>query len=361
MKPCILLGKSIIILVMLSMIGCEDSSINYGPDFPFNVLNQSSMKFDSWEITSTKYEYPLRARDIFFINNDTGFLVGDYGHIYKTVDSGANWKNIASGVSQNLVSIFFLNDKIGYASSEGKYCPTHLCEKSCFLLKTIDGGETWTSIPFTDYYSIVSPRFFDESHGVALIYTDWKRDSIPAKFAITIDGGENWNISDLRILAGRERIFLSGNMIFVPGYHQQLYRSNDWGLKWDTIKAPFIQDSFINGFYFINQDIGFVNLATAVLTETFRTTDGGRTWSEAHVPFPYIDDQIIFFNENEGFRIAGFTGDLKGSTVYLTNDAGTSWQTETLREFISMHHTHFPNSSSGFGFYRDTFYSFKRQ
>jgi photosystem II stability/assembly factor-like uncharacterized protein len=355
-----MLGKSIVILAILSMLGCEDTSINYGLEFPFNVAHQSSMNFDSWKITSIRYEYSLKARDIFFINSDTGFLVGDNGHIFKTSDSGVNWRRINSGVSQNLVSIFFLNDEIGYASSEGEYCPTHLCKKSCFLLKTIDGGETWTSILFPDYYSIVSPRFFDELNGVALIYTDWKRDSIPAKFAVTTDGGETWNISDLRILAGRERLFLSGNMIFVPGYHQQLYKSNE-GLKWDTIKAPFIQDSFMNGFYFINQEIGFVNLATKFITETFRTSDGGRTWSDAHLPFPYLDDQIIFLNENEGFRIAGFTGDLTGSTVYFTKDAGISWQKDTLGEFISMHHTHFPNSSSGFGFYQDTFYSFKRQ
>jgi photosystem II stability/assembly factor-like uncharacterized protein len=168
-------------------------------------------------------------------------------------------------------------------------------------------------------------------------------------------------MSDLSIKPGTERLFFSGNMIFVPGKYQELYRSIDMGLKWDTINAPFIENSSIHGYYFLNQNTGFVNLTTDVITETFRTSDGGRTWSDAHLPFPYLDNQIVFYNENEGYRIAGFTGDLTGSTIYLTKDAGISWQTVTLKEFISMHHTHFQNSGSGFGFYRDTFYSFLRR
>ena len=361
MKARRILNKTTFILVITSLLGCEESSIEYGPDFPFNVMHQSSMNFDSWQITSTTYEYSLNANDIFFINNDTGFLVGNTGRIFKTTNSGISWRHINSGVSQDLVSIFFLNDKVGYASTEGGYCPFRDCEKSCFLLKTTDYGETWINIPFPEYYRILSLRFFDESNGIALIYTEWDRNSIPAKIATTTDGGESWKMSDLSIKPGTDKLFYSDDMIFVPGGNQKLYRSDDGGIKWDTINVPFIQNSFINGFYFINQNIGFVNLATEVITETFRTLDGGKTWSDAHMPFPYLDDQIIFYNENEGFRIAGFTGDLTGSTFYLTKDAGISWQTGTLKEFISMHHTYFPNSGSGFGFYKDTFYSFLRQ
>lgn len=361
MKAHRILTKTTFILVITSLLGCEESSIKYGPDFPFNVMRQSSMNFDSWQISSTTYEYSLNANDIFFINNDTGFLVGNTGRIFKTTNSGISWRHINSGVSQDLVSIFFINDNVGYASTEGANCPYRDCSKGCFFLKTTDCGETWTNIPFREYYRILSLRFYDESNGVALIYTEWERDSIPAKIATTSDGGKSWKMSNLSIKLGTDRLFLSGNMIFVPGKNQELYRSNDRGLKWDTIKVPYIQNSSIHGYYFINQDTGFVNLTTEFITETFRTSDGGRTWSEAHLPFPYLDNQIIFYNEIEGFRISGFTGDITGSTFYLTKDAGISWETGTLKEIISMHHTHFPNSGSGFGFYKDTFYSFRRQ
>jgi photosystem II stability/assembly factor-like uncharacterized protein len=361
MKARRILTKTTFILVITSLLGCEESSIEYGPDFPFNVMYQSKMYFDSWQISSITYEYSLNANDIFFINNDTGFLVGNTGRIFKTTNSGKSWRHINSGVSQDLVSIFFINDNVGYASTEGAYCPFRDCSKSCFFLKTTDCGETWTNIPFPEYYRILSLRFYDESNGVALIYTEWERDSIPPKIATTSDGGKSWKMSNLSIKLRTDRLFFSGNMIFVPGKNQELYRSNDRGLKWDTINVPYIQNSSIHGYYFINQNTGFVNLTTEVITETFRTSDGGKTWSEAHLPFPYLDDQIIFYNENEGFRIAGFTGDITGSTFYLTKDAGISWQTGTLKEIISMHHTHFPNSGSGFGFYRDTFYSFQRQ
>ncbi len=67
-------------------------------------------------------------------DNNIWILIGNNGLIYKTYDSGINWKNINSGVESNLVSIKFSdNKKIGIiVGEEGK------------ILSSTDEGETWS-------------------------------------------------------------------------------------------------------------------------------------------------------------------------------------------------------------------------
>jgi hypothetical protein len=66
---------------------------------------------------------------VFFINDQTGYIVGYPGCILKTNDGGINWTNSISGLQADLISVFFADTLTGYAvGSNGT------------ILKTIDGG-----------------------------------------------------------------------------------------------------------------------------------------------------------------------------------------------------------------------------
>jgi photosystem II stability/assembly factor-like uncharacterized protein len=73
---------------------------------------------------------------IHFLDNDTGYVVGESGAIMKTINGGLNWDYVVSGIDQYLFDVEFpVNSMTGYVSGEsGK------------LAKTTDGGNTWTSI-----------------------------------------------------------------------------------------------------------------------------------------------------------------------------------------------------------------------
>jgi photosystem II stability/assembly factor-like uncharacterized protein len=357
MKP----GFKIVLLIAIIIgFSCEKATVKYGPEFPFNKMNEATMDIGNWGISKVSYEFSLQSRDIYFLNNDTGFLVGNEGRIFKTTDSGETWRRKDSGTTLNLVSICFINDRVGYASSEGLDCPSHNCSKGSLLLKTTDCGETWTKVLLPEFYRILSLKFFNESQGVAIIYTKGQMDSLKTNVATSSDGGSSWQMANIELKPGVERLFFSDDLIFIQGRHQKLYKSSDYGVTWDAINTPVIQDNSIRYFYFINENIGFVDVMTGI----YKTSDGGNSWYEVHLPFPY-PDPMYFYNENEGFRIKGayffineVTYPSKGSNFYVTRDGGITWTQGILNELVAMDHAHFPYRGSGFGFGKSDFYKY---
>lgn len=58
-------------------------------------------------------------KDVFFVTENIGFVVGTNGTILRTDDSGENWQNVVSNTSSCLNSIDFSNDSIGYIVGNG--------------------------------------------------------------------------------------------------------------------------------------------------------------------------------------------------------------------------------------------------
>ena len=167
---------SILFAVML-LFGCNKEPINTEEDIT-NVL-------DGWQIFKTKYDFE-NPRDLYFVNESVGFVVGYNGKIYKTTNGGAIWRELDSGTRSHLRSVYFINEKEGFVSSGRN---SHGSE----LLKTNDGGETWTKTSFPEYNIIWSMKFFDAMNGIALVEVPTITDS-RSYVAITSDGGESWNL-----------------------------------------------------------------------------------------------------------------------------------------------------------------------
>ncbi len=84
----------------------------------------------------------LQLRDVFFINENLGWVVGSQGKVLKTTDGGNSWQNISINTSVSLNSVWFVSSEIGFiAGSNG------------LAFKTIDGGTTWNS--FNLGYNII--------------------------------------------------------------------------------------------------------------------------------------------------------------------------------------------------------------
>ncbi len=92
-------------------------------------------------------------RDVFFISDSVGFVVGTNGYILKTNDCGENWQRIYSNTSNCLNSIDFHNDSIGYIVGDNGQ-----------ILKTQNQGELWSAELFCDSINLMYVRLFEDDN-----------------------------------------------------------------------------------------------------------------------------------------------------------------------------------------------------
>ena len=82
--------------------------------------------------------------DVFFVDADRGWAVGEHGVVWHTADGGRNWRQQDSTVTCRLESVWFLDPQNGWAVG-GQIQPyTH--RTSGVVLRTRDGGRQWTTI-----------------------------------------------------------------------------------------------------------------------------------------------------------------------------------------------------------------------
>src|SRR5476651_2716962 len=110
---------SILILTILSALAL------------FSVKSNSQL---SWTLQYTGSSEQLSS--IYLVNENTGYVVGAAGGIYKTINGGINWVFQFSGTNFPLTSVQFTGNDTGYISAgSGSY------------LKTTTAGAGWIIYP----------------------------------------------------------------------------------------------------------------------------------------------------------------------------------------------------------------------
>ena len=107
-------------------------------------------------------------RSVYFTDLNTGYAVGNYGTILKTSDGGDSWTVLTSGTTHTLFSLTFTDNNTGYATGE-----------SGILLKTTDGGNLWTKLStgmtknlLSIYFPSKNTGFIVGQNGIILKTTD---------------------------------------------------------------------------------------------------------------------------------------------------------------------------------------------
>lgn len=129
-----------------------------------------------------------RLAEVTFVDLQHGWAVGDRGAIWHTDDGGQSWRLQASGVGCRLESVFFLDEKTGWAAGGFSHPYTHT--STGVVLTTEDGGRRWTRRPRLLLPALKQIRFFDRRHGWTI---GCSSAMFPSGVFFTGDGGRSWN------------------------------------------------------------------------------------------------------------------------------------------------------------------------
>ncbi|HPI38653.1 MAG TPA: YCF48-related protein [Ignavibacteriaceae bacterium] len=270
-------------------------------------------------------------RDVKFIDATTGWLVGNKGTIYKTTDSGLNWILQSAGTEKDLVKAFFLDANTGWtATVDGS------------IFKTTDGGDTWTEYN----YSVTAPwivfaicdlvKFIDQNTGFML--AGKLRNIYLLK---TIDGGITWSIKDSLVHNSTARrwydIDFNGNNGIMVGDKKDIQKyTTDLGETWTS--STSINDAFFRDLKYVKFltpteviAIGEGNEFSGVPVPVYKSTDAGVNWVKKNQSFATVYDRVrgaYFKNALEGYGV-GSDGFSKAFVV-KTTDGGETWTHDVL-------------------------------
>ncbi|MDI9357562.1 MAG: YCF48-related protein [Phycisphaerales bacterium] len=124
--------------------------------------------------------------------------------------------------------------------------------------------------------------------------------------------------------------------IFVSGDNGKFFISYDTGLTWTEKTIGGDPNENIVNVLFFNSQLGYcVTVSTAAITNFFKTTDGGLSWSNSITtvfPMEYIAAGMSFPTPDNGYMaiVAGFAAGI----LYQTLDSGRTWA--LLNNFSSL-------------------------
>jgi len=156
----------------------------------------SKAELSSWKVDETRPIDQKALRSVFFIDEMHGW-VGGTGTLYRTVDGGKTWLGVDIGVSKAafVTKFLFTNLAEGWAvAQEESSDPLTYHDNHFWLLRTGDGGRTWTTQLDSEDSVVNQIRFANEREGwlVGIKYTGLKPLRGHDFIFHTVDLGKHW-------------------------------------------------------------------------------------------------------------------------------------------------------------------------
>lgn len=292
-----------------------------------------------------------RYDDVWFFNPAVGWAVNSSGHVQKTTNGGQTWDTkfktpILPGTNRPvyLRCMAWPSEQVGCVGT----LTTELR-----LYRTADGGEQWNpvTLPAAAPKKVCGLYAVDQS----VIYGSGTND--PGDGAAIIkssDGGNSWTAIDMSAHASslidiffqtRERGWVVGGFSDKthPTYDDVkpvILFTEDGGTTWvDRLKdmrSQFVEGTWGWKIQFLNDQLGFVSLENMTQAFILKTEDGGKTWSKFSVPGNANIEGIGFLDSSNGWVGGWGDEDFASGKSSVTNDGGQSWQNaDSIGKFIN--------------------------
>jgi photosystem II stability/assembly factor-like uncharacterized protein len=249
-------------------------------------------------------------KDVFFVNEKRGWIVGTDGALLSTVDGGAAWVQAQKSTTDAFLQVYFTDENTGWLLCERNIYALRP-KATSYLLKTTDGGRNWDHIDFESAgRERVTRLVFDRSGGAiafgegGLFYrlqedgVTWKRSRTAYHFVL-LDGAFGDN--DIGAITGA-----GGTIVF----------TENSGLSWEKATILGNTDTRINSIFFVGP-----NNAWAVGTNgAIFHSAGGRLWRQQASGTRANLNDVYFTSVTNGWAV----GD--DGIIVRTRDSGRTWR-----------------------------------
>ncbi len=233
------------------------------------------------------------AREGYLGNVGVGYYPGvtDERPLYRTRDGGETWTPVAADGMERLAGVCGIDVRPIRLIHQGALRETHMVHAAgrvggpAAMLRSIDGGETWTTIDLSAHAGmILDVRFFDRDTGLVCAASSADVETARALILATADGGRSWS----RVYEGERRM------------------ENCWKMSFPTREVGY---ATVQSYDDTNPQRIFV-----------KTTDGGRTWREQPLT---VDPAAREFGIGFATAERGWIGTARSG--FETRDGGMSW------------------------------------
>ena len=195
---------------------------------------------------------------IAFTSETVGYVCGDSGVVYKTINGGSNWTSASTGipVSVNLTAISFLDELKGIAAGkDGK------------VYTTVNGGAQWTAEATGATRNIKDVKYFADGMVVTGEYgtlfikqgtSNWTQ--VNTRIQTDVNAVSGTSISDVHVCGGGG--FIRNN------------KNND--ARFYNFEINPMLGNLVDIHYY-NADLGFA--VSSLNNAIIRTTNGGVLWT----------------------------------------------------------------------------------
>ena len=254
-------------------------------NFNVGVLYQTIDSGRNWTWRNT----PFGRSEITFLDGEYGYALTDLGAgagsmgvaIWQTKNSGDDFNRVflhESGYDASLPlsgiknGISFIDPQNGWVTGSQPQ------DAFIWFYRTRDGGFSWEHqilempVAYEEAQtSAYAPSFFENEQGLLPVYLHGEKSTMV--FYRTIDGGENWDATQVLTARGKYSIF-SANEIVVWDGGETLSFSLDSGESWQSRTTTWQPLDTLRSLDFVSTTEGWA------LTDEglYRTEDGGKNW-----------------------------------------------------------------------------------
>lgn len=282
-------------------------------------------------VSTERAAFPdAQLNDVFVLDPDLAWAVGDRGTILHSADGGRTWSPQEAPVDARLMSVWFVDARNGWTVG-GATRPYTLASQGV-VLATGDGGETWEPVTGHPLPALENVRFFSAEEGVVV----GRASSMQASgvFA-TQDGGQTWR----GVPGGRGWSWQTGD--FADPFTGAVAGRGLWaGIDRRTLKTPPSEPPRIRAIRDLQLVPPVGGWAAGDGGLVLTTPDLGRTWFEPPGTLPDFATRHFDLAAVAVHGANVWAAGSPGSRVFHSPDAGRTWRsfpTGTTTPLTSLH------------------------